>query len=355
MDKTELKKLSEIVSKRLGRSIIFVSAEALKGGFQSDAFKLTAQNGERFFLKKIKRTGEAGFEISERHFFSYAVSHGMAKRSGLMPEPIGVIIARHDEISILPDLDEHASLYHLQAFAGGLGESYWSLLEAKKSKKVLDENDRKEIEAVTDLLVRIHSGSCPNFLAPVRNTLYNDSLQSILAYPGYFFLFLSDFGFKHPLLPRFKHGEYIGLILNLVYHWENHADRLRPLHGDFWGSNIFFKTDGSVTAVDFSRIPYGEPGIDVGYFVAQFLWFYHDTGNVYFKKLGELFVESYAAKTGDKDIRKTLCLPLGLLALLYCNPRFHPDNNVATEKSFFKAVLASLRKGEFSWGKSHKK
>ncbi|MDO8664962.1 MAG: phosphotransferase [Candidatus Liptonbacteria bacterium] len=351
MEKIELKKLSEVISKRLGRAIIFSSAEVMKGGFQSHAFKLTTQDGERFFLKKMKQSGEAGFEITERHLFSYAVSHSMTKRSGLAPEPLGVIIGHEAEMIVLPNLDEGVSLYHVQKFADDLGESYWSLLLSKKTKKVPDENDRKEIEAIINLLVRIHSGPLPKFSLTVLKTLYNDSLQSLLAYPGYFFLFLSDFGSKHPLLPRSKHGAYIGLILNLVYRWENNTKRLRPLHGDFWGANIFLLSNDKATAIDFSRIPFGEPGIDVGYFVAQYLWFYHSTGNPYFKKLGELFIESYATKASDKDIRKALCLPLGLLALLYCNPRFHPDNNSASEKSFFKVVLANLKSGEFSWGK----
>lgn len=344
-----MKKLSEAVSKRLGRPILFVSAKAMKGGFQSEAFQLTAQGGERFFLKKMKRDGEAGFEIAERHLFSYAVSHGMAKRAALSPEPIGVMVGREGETIILPDLDERASLYHLQKFADDLGDSYWASLAGRKAKKTPDEKDKKEIKAIADLLVRIHAGPRPDFSAAALKTLYNDSLQSLLAYPGYFFLFLADFGDKHPLLPRSSHADYIGLILDLIYRWQGRADRLRPLHGDFWGANIFCQPKGKVSVIDFSRIPYGEPGIDVGYFVAQYLWFYHSTGNSYFKKLGELFIESYAAKAGDKEIRQTLCLPLGLLALLYCNPGFHPDNEAAAEQSFFAAVKKILKRQVFGW------
>ncbi len=352
MDKTELKKISAVVSKRLGRKIFFVSAEALKGGFQADAYKIISDDGKAFFLKKMKRSGEAGFEMPERHLLSFKVSHGMTKRSGLKPEPIGVIIARGEETVILPELDEEASLYHVQEFADGLGENFWDSLVARKEKKTVDEKDRKEIRAITEILVSIHNTTRPDFSQAVLKSLYNDSLQSILAHPGYFFRFLSDFGPKHPFLPRSKHGKFVELILFVIYKFENDFERLKVLHGDFWGTNIFYQPDGKVSVVDFSRIPYGEPGIDVGYFTAQFLWFYHDTGNKYFKNLGELFIHNYENQTGDRKIRQSLCLPLGLLTLLYCNQRFHPDNNSASEKSFFNAVVASLKKGKFSWGKS---
>lgn len=350
MNKDELNKIAAALSERLGRSVALVRAEEITGGFQSDAFKLTTETGEVFFLKRIKHDGEAGFEHPERHLSSLLTSHGMGRRAGVGPAPVGVIFVRKDEVVAIPEIDEHTTLYHAQVFAEALGPSYWSLLSEQRSKSAVDAEDRRETEAIARLLVAIHQGKKPSSDRRILRTLYQDSLQSLLAHPGYFFRFLADFGPAHPFLPRRKHGEYVGMMLRLIYTWEERFERLRPLHGDFWGTNIFFTSDGAATAVDFSRIPYGEPGIDVGYFVAQHLWFYHDTGNTYFKKLGELFIDAYMRETGDKKIREALTLPFGLLALLYCNPRFHPDNNPASEKSFFRAVCESVRKGKLVWG-----
>lgn len=352
MTTKELKKLGEAVSKHLKREVEFVAVETMKGGFQSDAFKVTTRSGEVFFVKKMKTNGEAGFELPERHLYSYAVGHGMAKRAGVTPEPVGLVLMRGEDVHTFPHLDDETALYHVQAFAGDLGEGYWSRLEGKVSKKKIDAEDVAEIRAITDLIVGIHGGSTPSSDSKVLQTIYNDSLQSVIAYPGMFFMFLSDFGGKHMLLPRSKHGAYVASILSVLYSWEHRGDRLRPLHGDFWGSNIFLNADGKATAVDFSRIPYGEPGIDIGYFVAQYLWFYHETGNAYFKKLGELFISEYSKKSGDTEIRNALCVPLGLLALLYINPRFHPDNKKKTEKSFFETILKILKTKKFGWGKA---
>lgn len=351
MNRDELNKVAKGLSVRLGRMITLVGAEEIAGGFQSDAFKLTAETGEVFFLKRIKYDGEAGFEYPERHLSSLITSHGMGKRAGIGPAPVGVILVRKDEVVAIPEVDEHTTLYHAQTFAEALGPSYWSLLNGRRSKSVVDADDRRETETIARLMVSIHHGKKPSSDPRVLKTIYKDSLQSLLAHLGYFFRFLADFGSVHPFLSRRKHGEYIGMILRLIYRWEERFERLCPLHGDFWGTNIFFTSDGAATAVDFSRIPYGEPGIDIGYFVAQHLWFYHDTGNVYFKTLGELFIQLYIQKTGDKKIRETLTLPFGLLALLYCNPRFHPDNNPVSEKSFFLAVCESVRKRKLVWGK----
>ncbi len=351
MTNAELKKISKAVSKQLHKELEFVAVETLKGGFQADAFKVTAKNGETFFVKKMKVNGEAGFELPERHLFSYAVGHGMAKRAGVSPAPVGLVLTRGEEIYPFPHLDDETSLYHVQSFAGDLGEGYFDLLQKKIHKKKVDAGDVAEIEAITDLISSIHNGPKPSKDLKVLNAIYNDSLQSVVAYPGMFFMFLSDFGAKHFLLPRSKHGSYVSSILNVLYSWENLGERLRPLHGDFWGSNVFINSQGKATAVDFSRIPYGEPGIDVGYFVAQYLWFYHETGNLYFKKLGELFIKKYSEKSGDKEIRNALCVPMGLLALLYINPRFHPDNKKKTEKTFFETIVKIIKAKKFLWGK----
>ncbi len=349
MDRKELHKLSETLSKEWGREVVLVSAEQRTGGFLSDAFLLTSQKGEKFFLKRVKKNGEAGFELPERYLFSHAVSHGMGRRATLSPVPLGVIVSRKDEMTVLPEIDEQTSLYHLQEFSPHESISYWSLLQERRAKKKMDEQDKKEIEEIVDLLSIIHATPLPSKNVKILKTLYNDSVHTLLAYPGFFFTFLADYTDTHHLLPRKKHAYYIGLILKIFYKCHDHYKRLRPLHGDFWGTNIYFKKDGGAIAVDFSRIPYGDAGIDLGFFVIQFLWFYHETKNEYFRELGESFIERYKQKTGDKRVREFLCLPFGLLALLYLNPRFHPDNDPKVEKRFFGAVIKSLKRQTLVW------
>lgn len=40
-----------------------------------------------------------------------------------------------------------------------------------------------------------------------------------------------------------------------------------PLHGDFWGSNILIDEMDEPFLIDYSRVPYSDPAIDVGTFL----------------------------------------------------------------------------------------
>ncbi|MFH2232579.1 MAG: phosphotransferase, partial [Patescibacteria group bacterium] len=147
------------------------------------------------------------------------------------------------------------------------------------------------------------------------------------------------------------HGNYIGLMLNLIHKWKDRCDRLVALHGDFWGTNLFFKKDGSIWVIDYSRIPWGDRGIDIGWWLSQYLWFYHETQNEYFKELGEKFLDMYEKKSGDKEIRRAVSLALGLMGIIYISPRFYPDLNMEIGKKFFYNILEILNVNQFVWKK----
>lgn len=75
------------------------------------------------------------------------------------------------------------------------------------------------------------------------------------------------------------------------------------LHGDFWHNNIIFNT-WVPYFIDFSRIPYGEAGIDVGHFLANLEIEYVLTGDEKYQQYYSLFLQHYISITEDVDIEK---------------------------------------------------
>lgn len=82
------------------------------------------------------------------------------------------------------------------------------------------------------------------------------------------------------------------------------GDRNRPcvhLHGDFHSKNIIIGQDARVHLIDWSHIPYGDPGIDVGIFLTEIEIACTLQGKDY-KSLQQIFLETYISETQDHHI-----------------------------------------------------
>lgn len=347
MHNIDLGKVSLALSNTLSKKVNIIKIETVGGGYHSDAFKLTNQDGKYFFLKRIKLY-DIGFELPERRLMSFLLSDGMYRRAGLFPNTIGVIVDNNKELGMIPHIDDDTIIYHIQEFQED-GVSYLSLLQGRKNKVLLDEEDILELESITDLITKIHCIKHPAKDVDKLKAVYNFGLRSILINPELTIMMLHDFGADHTIFPTSMHGMYIGLMLTLMHQWKDKHHRLVALHGDFTGANLFFKKDGSVWVIDFSRIPWGDPGVDIGWWISQYLWLYHETKNEYFKKLGERFLGIYIKKTGDKEIRQAVSLVLGLMGITFISPRFYPNLDIEIGRSFFKNVIDILKKGELIW------
>lgn len=347
MKNINLQQISLLISKKLDQKVEIAGIEKIGSGYHSDGFKLIAKDGQNFFLKRVK-SHDLGFEIPERKIMSLLISDGMYRRANLEPRSIGVILENKGEAEIIPEVNEETAIYHIQEFQDN-GVNYWTLLQDKKLKKKIDETDLAELEKITDYISDIHKIKHPSGDSERLKSVYNDSLRNVLANPELTIMLLNDFTDTHEILPAREHGNYIGLMLSLIYQWKDRYDRLSALHGDFWGTNLFFRKDKSIWVIDYSRIPWGDPGIDIGIWLAQYLWFYHETGNEYFKELGEKFLEMYIKKSRDQEIRQTVGLVLGLAGVIYISPKLYPNLNLETGKKFFDNILKILKNNQFIW------
>jgi len=349
MSDIDLEKISRLMSQKLEQNILIEKIEKIGSGYHSDGFRLTARGGKAFFLKRVK-SHDLGFEIPERKVFSLMVSHSMQVRAGREPQAVGLILDNNYKSVLIPEVGEQTAIYHIQEFEPA-GPSYWSLMQSRKNKIAADKQDTDELNGIVDYIWRIHKIKYPSRDIARLNSVYNDGIRSVLIHPELTIMMLHDFSESHPILPPKKQKDYIGLMLDLIHKWRGRHDRLSALHGDFWGGNLFFRTDGTIWVIDYSRIPWGDPGIDIGWWISQYLWLYCETGNNYFRELGEKFFEKYEQKSGDKEIRQAAALSIGFCCVVNLSPKFYPNLNLEAGKKFFKNVLEILRGGEFVWEK----
>lgn len=346
-DELDLGMFSRLLSQKTGRETVIVSALQIGGGYHSEGFQLTTSDGRSFFLKYV-RSHDLGFEFPERQIASLLVSNGMGMRAKNNPAPVGVVVADGDTAVMLPEITDTTKVYHLQEFAG-TGTSYSALLKNNLKKQLVDDEDRARLSVVADALVKIHSVKHFSNDSARLKAIYGDGLRNILSNPELSLMVLSEFPVDYEILDLDGQKEFISLMYDNIRERMGRYDRLTALHGDFWGANIFFKEDGDIFIIDFSRIPWGDPGTDVGWFIAEHLWYYHLTGNPYFRELIETWFRIYEEKSGDKEIRKAVPLVIGWIGIVQIYPRWFPDIDVTVGKNFIGHVKEILRRKEFVW------
>ncbi len=237
----------------------------------------------------------------------------------------------------------------MQEFEDFSSDNYWNALNLKKGNKKVLKEDKEETRKIAELLFAIHNTSTSLSDPILKNRMYNDGLYSVFTAQDLYFFFLHTFDKNHPFFPPSKHGKYTSEMINLFHEFKDNGNRLKPLHGDFWGTNLHKKKDESWYVVDYSRIPYGEPGVDVSAWIAQYLWLYHETGNKIYKDLGEEFLKHYEKISGDKKIRTFMSLPMGLWGLIWVNPHFYPERTGNKARLFFKTIIKIIKNKKFCW------
>jgi hypothetical protein len=340
------KELSMILSKRSGKMVTVKEIEQVGSGYHSDGYRVVTSDGEKYFIKRA-RAEDIGFEFPERKVMSLLVSHSMAKRAKMMPGSLGVII-KNESIDFVPEISESSEIYHLQEY-GGEGKSYSSMLSERLKRKTMTGSDKEEIDKVLDFITVLHAKRHPSTDQKKLNSVYNDAMRAIIGHPERLLEVLQTVPDDSPLLGPRQQGEFITLMLENMHHSKNRHDRVSALHGDFWGANVFFRPDGSLFVIDYSRTPWGEPGHDVGIWMSQYLFYYYlSEKNKYFCQLGNYFLDGYIKRTRDKEVMNTLVYTIGLVAAIYASPGFKGlDQKVRNE--LYGHVIKMLRKKKFFW------
>jgi len=344
MDKEEV---SEVLTKKLGKKIVIKELELVGSGYHSDGYKATTEEGVSYFVKKITST-DLGFQFPERKVMSLLVSHSMMEKANIEPKTIGVVI-KNREVEVLPEITDSTEVYHIQEY-GGEGKSYIDMLEEKEGKKEVDQEDKEEIDKIVNFIAEIHKMKHPSKDKERLRALYNDCLRNVIGNPEYLLLLLNEIPESSPVLsPKKEQGEFIALMLENLHYFKNRPDRLVALQGDFWGANVFFRKDKSMFVIDYSRMPWGDAGFDIGIWMSQYVVRSHKGNKEYFINLGKYFLEKYIEKTGDKEIKKTIVYSLGLVSAMYASPVWVPGFEDSVRRTFFDHVQEMLKRKEFFW------
>jgi len=97
---------------------------------------------------------------------------------------------------------------------------------------------------------------------------------------------------------------------------QNNFKRLTTLHWDFWYDNVIVWED-DVYFIDFSRIPYWDPAIDVGRFIGEAIIRYVFSEDIKWKKVIDRFLNKYIEISKDEEVLRYL--DISILWVFYIN------------------------------------
>jgi thiamine kinase-like enzyme len=350
-DKLEIRsEIEKTLSVKLGKNIKIKTIDKIGTDYHSDGYRIETKDGSEFFLKRIK-IHDVGFEFPERKISSLLVSDSMANRFNHKGniKSFGVYIKDNKKkIEAVPEVNFESEIFQIQEF-GGIGKSYLDILNENIDKKSMDEKDKKEIDKIVEYIVKIHKLRHPSKDKKILNAVYNDFLRNVIGHPEYILQLFHEIPKENIVLSPEKQGEFLTLMIENMHHNKNKSDRLRAIHGDFWGANIFFQENGKMFVIDHSRMPWGEAGFDIGIFLGSYLVKYIATNNKYYKEMGEYFLSKYIEKSEDKDIMDNIVYALGLIAVIYSSPVHVPDITDETRRIVFERVVKMLKDKKFSW------
>lgn len=278
--------------------------EEIAGGWLSRAFRFEYTTHWRtgtLFLRTCKSL-EWGYTYSADRLSTFAVSHEMYERANSAVRSYGVFGILENGSLATDLLEWNLSYFHVQDFLSG-----YSLLpevSAYKNLEELDVSARNRMADVGELLANLHNIPVPQNID--SSNAIRRSQREVFTNPQTTLDVLACYPLDHPILGiTTGKYQYIQNMLRIIDREAGFSDQIScvPLHGDFWSSNILIDSNEKPFLIDYSRIPYGDPAIDVGTFLGSLIFdgLTHDAP-VYFSAARE-FIDSYKKHRNISDAR----------------------------------------------------
>lgn len=274
-----------------------IDIQFLSEWFLSKAYKVTGK--KNIYVVREVVPWMPWFEYEEDIIKSFGISHKMYNNAENL-----------NKIKSYGVLHFDGKVYHIQDFKS------WNILI---DRKFLNEQNILKIAKKIWTLHNLWKKEI-NFDDAYKNILYKKSFRKIIThqettfsiYEWWISWITTDTKILQDLIKKMIDVYFDVLV-------DSDSSRLTYLHGDFWNGN-FIENYDDVYFIDFSRIPYGEPWIDVWTFVANLeLWALveNDDTLLRFKKL---FLDEYIKVTGDNNIEKYFSLSRLWVLFLHFSP-----------------------------------
>lgn len=298
-----IKSVERHLEERLRHEVRVEHIREIPGGFLSNAYVAeVVRNGknESYFLRNTKER-KGGYSYPIDRLKAFHISHEMYENAEGEVESHGYFEIPAKELPGAHPDSQDIEFFHIQTFRRG--RSYYADFLAIGEMETLTESTKALLEKIARKIGALHSK--PVSAEGDHKDLYKRGFQEMIAHPEITLDVLACFPDDHPFfgICDAKYA-YMDMLFRLNDHYRVRAKerKLSYLHGDFWSSNILVDESEEPFFIDYSRIPYGDAGIDIGWFVGTFVMESIMTGKASYREAAKHFVRAYAEATGDEKV-----------------------------------------------------
>lgn len=181
--------------------------------------------------------------------------------------------------------------------------------------------DVARVEALADYLAEIHG------MKRRGPSLYQRRIRELVGHGEGLMGILDSYPHPYPLLPRAACAALEHAAVEWRWRLSGLSHRLARVHGDFHPWNLLFREGTEFSVLDRSRGEWGEPADDVAALSINYLFFGLLKGPGLaepFRGLFRHFLETYRARSGDKELFAALPPFYAFRALVIAHPRWYP-------------------------------
>ncbi len=334
--------LQRVLRKAFGDSALTITrVDPMSGGFVSQSYCVTVRIAGKEQKAFVKKAGGdfLGLERQEDRLSGYLLSQRAMDETHARPRAIGCFRSQpRGFVENISPLSAEDDLWQVQEYQAG--ERYLARL-LSRSRRHIEKEDRDEIHAIVEGLVRVHQTKTGIRNPVQRASLYRRALRDVLTHPEMTLMMFDQYLRKSRILRGSFRDAYLIEMIRVAEHFGRHDRRLALVHGDFWMSNILFDHKQRPFFIDYSRFVHGEPGMDVGEMYAAFVWLAFEHQNPYFQELARYFVDRYVRVSGDALVRRTAVTYIGFTGAAV--EAFCQHVPLATRRKFLQHIFKCLQ------------
>lgn len=343
--KTLKQNIKDFYKQNLNKYIEVTDIQEIQWGFLSRAFLviiLVWTFEEKIFLRTIKsKVWWFAYDIDR--FRTFEISHEMYKNAWQEITSYGIMAIKNWGLCSNYEIWEDVDFYQIQSYREWT--SFLNNLLTLWDKDILDNNEKDLLEKIAKKIAKLHNKKVTWNLN--EKDLYQRWLQEVIINPEITFDITSCFPSEHKHFGNNTNKyKFISKMIEVydIQRCNINSRKLSYLHGDFWASNILIDNDNNPFFIDYSRIPYGDAGIDIG----RFLWSYAlakiITGKEVYIEAGKYFADIYIKETWDEDILKNSLLWYMWHGIIETFPPVFWDKNPDIADRIIEKILSDVEK-----------
>lgn len=297
--------IKDFYLQKLNKNIEVIDIKEVQWGFLSRAFLVIINvwtTEEKIFLRTIK-SKEWWFAYDVDRFRTFEISHEMYQNAWQDIVSFGIMAIKKWDLCANYEIWEHVDFYQIQSYREWF--SFLNNLLTLWDKNILDDNEKDLLEKIAKKIAKLHNKKVTWDIN--EKDLYQRWLQEVIINPEITFDIMSCFPAEHKHFwnnPNKYH--FISKMIEVYDIQRSNTSwrKLCYLHWDFWASNILIDNDNNPFFIDYSRIPYGDAGIDIGRFLWSYVLAKIITGKEIYIEAGRHFADIYIRETWDESILK---------------------------------------------------